>query len=100
MINLSKPVGTDVSVRLKELFVSETAISKSTYGETVFNDFLARNGLTEVDDDSIVVIRSTIMNAFFSELKPNCNVLESSNRVFVDELLENACETLLYLKLR
>lgn len=32
LINLSKPVGKDVSVKMKDLYVSETEVSKSSYG--------------------------------------------------------------------
>ena len=64
---MSKPVGTDISVRLESLFVSETEVARNTYGPVVFDDFLKRHGL-ERDDEKIVFIRSTIMNAFFTEL--------------------------------
>ena len=67
LIMLSKPVGTDVSVRMKDLYVSETEVSKHTYGEEIFNDYLARNGLVNDGEDDFVLIRSTIMNAFFTE---------------------------------
>lgn len=82
-------------MRCKELFVSETEISRKTYGEAVFNDFLQRHGLEADGEDHIVVIRSTIMNAFFTELASDKNHLESSNNVFISELLENCCEVLL-----
>lgn len=45
-------------------------------------------------------IRSTIMNAFFTEVSDNSGKLGSSNRIFIREFLENGCETLLYLKWR
>ena len=48
LINLSKPVGSDKSIRLKDLFVSETYIAKNSYGPVLYNDFLNRHGL--VDD--------------------------------------------------
>lgn len=44
-VDLSKPVGTDVSVRTKDLYVSSTEINKKDYGEQIFNDFLARHSL-------------------------------------------------------
>lgn len=99
---MSKPVGTDVSVRMKDLYVSETEVSKHTYGEEIFNDYLARNGLVNDGEDDFVLIRSTIMNAFFTEQSEagNNERLESSNKVFIRELVENGCETLLYLKWR
>ena len=64
---MSKPVGSDISVRIKSLFVSETEIRRDTYGPVVYDDFLKRHGLVN-DDEKIVFIRSTIMNAFFTEL--------------------------------
>jgi hypothetical protein len=67
LIKLSKPVGTDVSVRMKDLFVSETEIRPATYGKAIFDDYLKRHNLV-ADDEDIVFIRSTIMNAFFTEL--------------------------------
>lgn len=60
-------MGTDVSVRMKDLFVSETEIRPSTYGRAIFDDYLKRHNLVD-DDEDIVFIRSTIMNAFFTEL--------------------------------
>lgn len=97
---MSKPVGTDVSVRMKDLFVSETEIRPATYGKAIFDDYLKRHNLV-ADDEDIVFIRSTIMNAFFTELgaDPTARV-ESSNRLFVREIVENGCETLLHLKWR
>lgn len=42
------------------------------------------------------------MNAFFTEQKKAEYKIriESSNRIFLEELVENGCETLLYLKWR
>lgn len=102
LIKLSKPVGNDISVKMKDLYVSETEINKHTYGEEIFKDFLKRYNLEE-DDEELVLIRSTIMNAFFietTECEKSENKIKSSNRLFVSELLENGCETLLYLNLR
>lgn len=39
---LSKPVGSDLSVRCKDLFVSETTIPPK-YGDNLINDFLKRS---------------------------------------------------------
>ena len=63
---MTKPEGTDINVRVKSLYVSETEIEKGHYGDELFEDFLRRHGLEE-DDDKIVFIRSAIMNAFFTE---------------------------------
>ena len=100
MIQLSKPVGSDTSVRAKPLYVSETEISKDIYGEDIFNDFLKRHGLEAGGEDHIVVIRSTIMNAFFTELTNDTNYVESSNNIFISELLENCCNVLISEGLR
>jgi hypothetical protein len=104
LIQLSKPSSQDVSVRLKDLFVSETSISKSSYGEKLYNDFLDRHGLvddyTKDEDRKIVFIRSTIMNAFFTELDDPEDPNPCMNEIFLRELSENACETLLDLNLR
>ena len=101
MIKLSKPVGTDVSVRMKDLFVSETEIRPSTYGTAIFEDYLKRHNLVADGEEEIVFIRSTIMNAFFTELGQDpTDRIESSNKVFIRELVENGCETLLYLNWR
>lgn len=98
IVETSKPVGTDKSVRLKDLYVSETEISRSSYGATLFDDFLARHGLVNdyEEEAKIVFIRSTIMNAFFTELKGH-DTTESSNDIFLEEISEAACEALLLL---
>lgn len=89
LIKLSKPVGSDISVRMKDLYVSETEISRHVYGEEIFNDFIKRNGLVDDGVDDFVLIRSTIMNAFFTEQNEvgNNARLESSNKVFIRELV-------------
>lgn len=61
---------------------------------------MTRNGLINDGADDFVLIRSTIMNAFFTEQAEPLGGNErvwSSNKVFIRELVENGCETLLYL---
>ena len=93
-------MGTDKSVRLKDLYISETEISRDSYGESLFNDFLSRHGLTDdTPDHKIVFIRSTIMNAFFTELKGH-DTTSTSNDIFLEEITEAASEALVSLKYR
>ena len=83
-------MGTDKSVRLKDLYISETTIAKDAYGEKLFNDYLARHNLQDdTDDHKIVFIRSTIMNAFFTELKGH-DTTSTSNDIFLEEITEAA----------
>ena len=101
MIKLSKPVGTDVSVRMKDLFISETEIKPDTYGQAIFDDYLKRHNLVADGEHELVLIRSTIMNAFFTELGQDPTArIKSSNKIFIRELVENGCETLLHLNWR
>ena len=92
LVELSKPVGGDLSVRLKSLYVSETDIGLK-YGEACVNDFLSRHGLVNDfpagEEVSIHFIRSTIMNAFFTEQNQDTGC---PNEIFLRELAEVACE--------
>lgn len=45
LINLSKPNSSDISVRMKDFYVSETYVKKSDYGAEIFQDFLTRHNL-------------------------------------------------------
>lgn len=60
----------------------------------VYDDFLKRHGLVN-DDERIVFIRSTIMNAFFTELVND----DEDNYIFLQELSDAACEAMLELGL-
>lgn len=93
IVELSKPVGSDFSVRCKSLYVSETEISNK-YGQAVLDDFLKRFNLVN-DDTKIVFIRSTIMNAFFTEQNQTTGC---PNEIFMRELAEVACEALYQLE--
>ena len=65
-------------------------MSKDVYGEDLFNDYLKRHGMVDdTDDHSIVFIRSTIMNAFFTELKGK-DTTGTSNDIFLEEITEAA----------
>ena len=91
LINLSKPVGSDKSIRCKELYISETEIGKHNYGPVLYNDFLKRHNLIDdienESDKKIVFIRSTIMNPFFTEMVGR----EDGQDIFLNELSEAAC---------
>ena len=81
ILELTKLSKEDKFARSKELYLSETKVYRSEYGETIFKDFLSRHALTD-DDDKIVFIRSTIMNAFFTELLED----EGANHIFLEEI--------------
>ena len=94
ILELAKPSKEDSSARAKKLYLSQTDIYRSEYGETLFQDFLQRHSLAD-DDDKIVFIRSTIMNAFFTELVED----EGANHLFLEEISGVACQACIQLGL-
>ena len=56
-----------------KMFLSTTEFSKK-HNERLFSDFVRRHNLKE-DDDRIVLVRSSIMDAFFTEIYPKDKVI-------------------------
>ena len=87
-------MGSDRTLRSRCLYVSDTEIAQP-YGQAVLNDFTGRHGLL-ADDHRVVFLRSTVLNAFFTQGDEQTGC---PNEVFMQELAEVACEAMLQLNL-
>lgn len=78
-----------------DLIVSTTDLTLNTYGPEFFNDYAARLGITEVNDDHITVLRSVVMDPWVTETTKGSfiDVLEKEFRKAVMGALQKIQET-------
>lgn len=78
-----------------DLIVSTTDLTMSTYGPEFFNDYAARLGITEINDDYITVLRSVVMDPWVTETPRGSfiDVLETEFRKAVTGALQSVRPT-------
>lgn len=78
-----------------DLIVSTTDLTLSTYGPEFFNDYAARLGVTEINDDHITVLRSVVMDPWVTETAKGSfiDVLETEFRKAVAGALQTVRAT-------